>query len=183
MWRDIFTTVTQLIVSSSNAWKSIEKEKRSLNEFLNNFLHPIFGIIALTSFIGGLWFTEGGNVEVALKQTIINLVSVYGGYFIASYILNEIAPRFSVRKNIVRLRMFVGYASVVVYLLFLITPFLSGFKILWALVLYTLVPVNAGALHYIKVKKEKRVNFVLAASALIVVAPMLIYMFLSFSIN
>lgn len=183
MWRNIFATVMQLIVSSSNAWKRIDNEKRSLNEFLNKFLHPIFGLIALTSFVGGLWFAKNGGVENALKLAIINLVSVYGGYFISSYVINELASRYKVRKNISRFRLFSGYSSVVLYLLYLITPFLSGFYIVWAFVLYTIVIVNSGAIHYLKVDNKYRVNLVLAASALVVFVPMAISMLLTFTIN
>lgn len=99
MWRDIFITIAQLIVASPRAWKDVEKEKRTQHEFLYRFLHPIFGIIAFTSFVGGLWFVREGNVENALKGAIISVVGVYGGYFIAAYLLNEIAPRFGLSKE------------------------------------------------------------------------------------
>lgn len=183
MWRGIFKRIAQLIVVSPKAWKRIGKENISLNEFLNKFLHPLFGIIALTSFIGGLWFSVHGSLENALKQSLIRIVAVYGGYFISSYVINELAPRFGLKKNISLFRKFAGYASVVIYVLYIITPFISGFFIIWLLALYTIKLVYAGAQYYIKVNTDNRVNFSLAASGLIIFVPALIQLFLSYSIK
>lgn len=174
MWRDIFITIAQLIVASPRAWKDIEKENRTQHEFLNRFLHPLFGIIALASFMGGLWFVRDGNVEKALKSSIISIVGVYGGYFIASYVLNELAPRFGLKKSMPRFQQFTGYASVVIYALFIITPFISELFILWLLALYTVFLVNSGTLYFLKAPKAKVTDFTVAASAVIILSPILI---------
>ena len=183
MWRDIFKTITQLIIASPKAWKEIDKENRSHDLFLNQFLHPLFGIIALATFIGGLWFTRGGNIEGALKNTIISVVAVYGGYLIATYALNELAPRFELSKNIPLFQKYVGYSSVVLYLLYIITPFFSGFIILWVIALYSIHIVYNGAIYLVKVKEGKRVNFALIASALILLSPAAIHLLFSITIK
>ena len=183
MWRDIFITIAQLIVASPRAWKDVEKEKRTQHEFLYRFLHPIFGIIAFTSFVGGLWFVREGNVENALKGTIISVVGVYGGYFIAAYLLNEIAPRFGLSKHLFRFQQFTGYASVVLYALFIVTPFLSELFILWLLVLYTIYVVNVGSIYFMKVPKAKVTDFTAVASAIIILSPVLICTLFSYLIK
>ena len=180
MWRDIFITIAQLMVASPKAWKDIEKEKKTQHEFLYRFLHPIFGIIAFTSFVGGLWFVREGSVENALKGSIISVVGVYGGYFIASYLLNEIAPRFGLSKHLSRFQQFTGYASVVIYALFIVTPFLSELFILWLLALYTIYLVNTGSVYFMKVPAAKVVDFTVAASAIILLAPVLIHTLFSY---
>ncbi|HCM21870.1 MAG TPA: hypothetical protein DIC46_14105 [Porphyromonadaceae bacterium] len=173
MWRDIFITIAQLIVASPGAWRDIEKEKRTQHEFLYRFLHPIFGIIALASFVGGL-FIRDGNLENALKTSIISVVGVYGGYFIAAYLLNEMAPRFGLKKDLPRFQQFTGYASVVLYVLFIVTPFLSELFILWLLALYTIYLVNTGTQYFLKVRATKITEFTVVASAVIILSPMLI---------
>lgn len=183
MWRDIFVTIVQLIVASPEEWKYIEREERTQNDFLYRFLHPVFGIIALASFVGGLWFTRNGGLENALKNTIINIVAVYGGYFLVSYILNETAPRFGLKKNLAEFQFFVGYSSVVIYLLYIIIPFLPGFFILWLLAFYTIHLVNTGAQLYIKVPEDKRTNFTVMASALVMLTPALVNILFSFMIK
>ncbi len=183
MWRDIFITITQLIVAPQKEWKNIEKGNRAHSEFLKQFLHPVFGIIALTSFIGGLWVKHEGNLESALKQSITCLVAVYGGYFIASYILNELSPRFGLEKNLPRFQQFVGYSSVVLYLLYIITPFFPDFIISWLLVFYTFHVVNTGAHNFVKVDEDNRVSFILVASALVILSPGAIHFLFSISIK
>lgn len=183
MWRDIFITIAQLVAASPKAWKDIEKDKKTQHAFLSRFLHPIFGIIAFTSFVGGLWFVRDGSVESALKSSIICVIGVYGGYFIASYVLNEMAPRFGLAKDLPRFQQFTGYASVVLYALFIITPFLSELFILWLLALYTIYLVNNGTLYFIKTPKAKIADFTAAASAIIILSPVLVYAFFSYLIK
>lgn len=183
MWRDIFVTVIQFIVASPRAWKEIDQEDRTLEGFTSRFLYPIFGIIALASFVGGLWFTRDGDLQGALKDTIVSVVAVFGGFYIASYALNEAAPRFGQKKDLHRFQQFVGYSSVVLYALYTITSFLPDFFILWLLVLYTLYLVYTGAAIYLKVLPEKRVNFSILASVLVVLTPTLIRVLFSFLIQ
>ncbi|MDD4631476.1 MAG: hypothetical protein PHQ77_04445 [Proteiniphilum sp.] len=183
MWRDIFVTIIQLIVASPIAWKEITKEERSLNSFTGRFFHPLIGIIALAAFVGGLWFAREGGLPGALKNTIVSIVAVYGGFYIVSYTLNEMAPRFGLVKNPIIYQLFTGYASVVIYLLYIIIPFLSDFFILWLLALYTFYIVQTGAMYYLKVPAGKRLNFTIFASALIILTPSLIRGLFTFMIK
>lgn len=183
MWREIFLIITKLIVASPKAWKDISSENITVYEFINRFLHPIFGVIAATSFIGGLWISGEGSLENALKQSIISIVAVYGGYYIASYTINELAPRFGLEKNLPLYQKYVGFASAVIYLLYIVVPFFPGFIILWLCSLYTIFLVYNGAKSYLKVNNEKLVNFTLIASALIILAPAAIYHLFSISIK
>ncbi|HAR38951.1 MAG TPA: hypothetical protein DCS09_10495 [Porphyromonadaceae bacterium] len=174
MWRDIFVTTVQLIVASPSAWKEIAKEERSLNNFIGRFFHPFIGIIALAAFVGGLWFAHDGGLQGALKNTIVSVVAVYGGFYIVSYALNETAHRFGISGNVTVYRIFTGYASVVMYLLYVVISFLADFFILWLLALYTFYIVQTGATYYLRVPTGKRFSFTLFASALIILTPALI---------
>lgn len=180
MWRVLFVTVAQLIVASPVAWKDLEKEKRDPSGFLNRFLYPLFGMIALTAFIGGLWFTRNGDLENALKNSIISVVAVFGAYYIVSYLLNEIADRFDLDQGLFRFQQFTGYASVVMYLLYCLIPFMSEFFIIWLLALYTIQLVHAGAIHFLMVPAHKRGAFIVTASALVILIPVIIHALFSF---
>ncbi|MDK2851989.1 MAG: hypothetical protein PWQ38_254 [Proteiniphilum sp.] len=183
MWRELFVTVIQLIVASPMAWKEIEREKRSHSDFLSRYLYPIFGLIALSAFIGGLWFTREGNLEVALKNSIISVVTLFGSYYIVSYILNEVAERFELKKNLTLFQLFTGYASVVMYLLFCLSSFISDFFILWLLALYTIHLVHMGSIHFLKVPAHKRGIFIISATALVILVPACIHLLFSFFIQ
>lgn len=183
MWRDVFAKMAQLLVAPHTAWREVKRENRTSQEFLYKYLHPVFGVIALASFAGGLWFTRDGNLESALKTSIVSVVAVYGGYYIASYVLNEMAHRFGLEKNISRFRQFVGYSSVVLYLLYIVTAFIVDFFILWLLVIYTVHTVNTGAIYFLQIPNEKRINFSILASVLIVLAPLCIQLLFSTLMN
>ncbi len=183
MWRDLVGIITRLLVATPNAWKKIYREKVTLDEFLYRYLHPIFGLIAFTSFVGELMFTPGGNFESALKKIIIAVVAVYGAFFISSYILNEMAEKFGLVKNMNMFKKFVGYSSVVIYLLYLIVPFFSNFIIIWLLGFYTVHLINIGAELYLKVDKSNKSNFSIISSAVILITPTAINLLFSILIK
>ncbi|MDD4728316.1 MAG: hypothetical protein PHN55_06155, partial [Dysgonamonadaceae bacterium] len=124
MIKEIVLLIIRIITTPEVSWRELSAEKNH-DTFLNRFLYPIFGVIALTSFIGGLWILPDGNLQSALKNSIINIVTVYGGYYIGSYIINETLPRLGIDKNEVLIQQFVGYASSLIYALFIVLPFLS----------------------------------------------------------
>ncbi|MGI6074503.1 MAG: YIP1 family protein [Fermentimonas sp.] len=183
MWKNIYSLVVQLITAPSNAWMRIKEEGETLNFFTKHFLHPVFGIISLASFIGGLWFSKSGNIENALKMVIVNLISVYGGYYIAAYILNEIAPRYGLAQNISRFSIFTGYSSVVIYLIFMLSAFFPNFFIIWVLAIYTVVLINAGTIYYLDIAEQHRANFSLISSAIVMFVPIIINQIFRFMVK
>jgi uncharacterized membrane protein HdeD (DUF308 family) len=183
MWRELFLAVAQLLVASPMAWKELNREKKNQNDFFNRFLYPIFGLIALASFIGGLWFTRDGDLENALKNSIVSVVAVFGAFYIVSYVLNETAARFDLEQDKQRLQQFTGYSSVVMFLLYCLIPFLPEFFILWLLALYSIHLVHMGTIYFLKVPARKRGAFIVTASALVILMPASIHALFSFFIQ
>jgi hypothetical protein len=173
MFKEIFLTIIHLITSPQSAWRSIKKDEED----------PIFGIIALASFIGGLWFSHNGNVEQALKNTIVNIITVYGGYLVTAYILNEISFRYNLQKQIFTFQRFTGYSSVIIYGLYIIMPFLSDFFILWLLSAYTAYIVYIGSEVFFEITKNKKKKFTLASTLLILFIPLIIKAIMNFLIK
>ncbi|MDD4246128.1 MAG: hypothetical protein PHO84_03125, partial [Dysgonamonadaceae bacterium] len=182
MFKEIVFIIVRTITAPEISWRKLFEEKNH-ESFLNRYLYPIFGVIALTSFIGGLWFVPDGNLQIALKNSIINIVTVYGGYYIASYILNETLPRFGITKDESHVQQFVGYASALIYTLFIILPFLSDFFILWLFSFYTAYIVYMGYGVYISGYKDSQMSFTGVATALILITPALIKGILTFLIK
>lgn len=183
MWREIFVTIARLLTASPAEWKELRKAEQDPHSFLSRFLHPIFGIIVIVAYVGGMWIASDGNIENALKKSIIAVVGVYGGYLISSYFLNEMAPRFGVKRDLFLFRKFVGYASIVIYLLIILTSLLPRLFILWVFVFYTIYLVNAGAIYFLNVTKDKQVEFTVVASAAIIFVPFLICVIFSYLIR
>lgn len=181
MFKEIVLRIVLMITVPEESWRKLMANKNH-ETFLNRYLYPLFGIIALTSFIGGL-IVPDGDVQNALKSTIISLVTVYGGYYIGSYILNEYLPRLGIAKDEPKVQQFVGYASALIYALFIILPFFSDFFILWIFALYTAYIVYTGYGLYIIGKEETRMSFTGIATALILLTPAAINKILTFLIN
>lgn len=181
MFKEIVLKIVRMITAPEESWRKLMANENH-EAFLNRYLYPLFGIIALTSFIGGL-IVQDGDVQNALKSTIISLVTVYGGYYIGSYILNEYLPRLGISKDEPKVQQFVGYASALIYALFIILPFFSDFFILWIFALYTAYIVYSGYGLYIIGKEETRMSFTGIATALILLTPAAINKILTFLIN
>ncbi len=175
MYKTIIRTVFRLIVSPKAAWQSIAGREENHQEFLNGFLYPVFGVVALASFVGGLWFVPDGSLQSALKQTIVNTVTVFGGFYLSAYVLNELAPRLNLVKSLLDWQRFAGYASIVVYLLFVILAFAPEFVIARLLVFYTVYIVFAGADAFWDIPDGSTMNFTVTASSLLILAPLSIY--------
>lgn len=182
MLKEIILKIFQIITNPEASWEKLSTHE-SHDSFINRYLHPIFGVISLTSFVGGLWIVPDGNLQTALKSAIISLVTVYGGYYIASYILNEFLPRFNIPKDEPKVQQFVGYSSALIYALFIALPFLSDFFILWIFALYTVYIVYTGYGVYIVGKDEHRMNFTGVAATSILLTPAVINGILSFLIK
>ena len=174
MFKELIQIALQLITTPAKGWMSVNEKEETIDSFHANFLHPIFGLIGVSAFIGALWLSPEGSLQLALKATIVAVVSVFGGYFIAAYLLNEAAPRFGLVQNPFVQKRFVGYASVVVYLLFLLMPLLSAIYILWLLVIYTFYLVYEGARVYYEIPENRRIGFSVLASGIVVLTPILI---------
>jgi len=183
MFKEIFLTIIHLIASPQSAWKVIKMEDEDQQDFLSKFLHPVFGIIALTSFIGGLWFTRDGNVELALKTTIVNIITLYGGYLVTAHIVNEISFRYDLQKQLFTFRRFIGYSSVVIYSLYIIMPFFSDFFILWLFSVYTAYIVYIGAGVFFEIAENKKKKFTIASTTLILFIPLIINAIMNFLIK
>lgn len=182
MLKEIILKIIQIITAPEEAWRKLSTHQNH-EEFINRYLHPIFGVIALTSFIGGLWIIEDGNIEIALKDAINNLVTVYGGYYIGSYILNEYLPRFGIAKNQAKAQQFVGYSSALLYALYIITPFFPYLIILQLFALYTVYIVYTGYGIYIIGEEEHRIHFTGVATTFVLLTPALIKSILSILIK
>lgn len=183
MFINIVQTIFSLIVSPRKGWKRIIDKKTAHQDFINNFLFPIFGFVAITTFIGGMWFAESTDIRWALKQTVVVVSALFAGFYLGSYALNELFPKFGLDKNLNIVQQFVGYSSVVLYLLFLVMPLLSGLTHLWFLVVYTLYIAYVGTDAFLDVIGNKRLGFAVIASFLIVLIPLLIRFLLESVIN
>lgn len=161
-----------MLFSPNKGWQNANKERDAHDEFINNFLFPIFGFISITTFIGSMWLTEEGGIHYALKMTIAVVASLFGGFYIASLLVNELFPKYGMIKDIKIAQRFVGYSSIAIYLLYFVMPMLSGLGILWIFALYTLLLTHSGTNYFLDIEKNKRVAFSVISFLVILLSPM-----------
>ncbi|MDR0835544.1 MAG: YIP1 family protein [Tannerella sp.] len=176
MFKELFNTAMSLIFKPTEAWMKLRNEQYEDNEkFLSRFVYPFIGLVALTAFIGIFFSQKEFNLQLALKSSILSLTSLLGGFFLASYILNEVWNRyFRYEKDFKLCQRFVGYASVVMFALNIVLSLLPDFFYLKICLLYTFYIVWEGAYPYMKIDENKQFKFSLIATALIILVPLLI---------
>lgn len=175
MYKEIFKWVIAIISQPGKAWEMLTKKEEDSDEFLSRFVYPLIGLVTAAAFIGVLFTRKEFDVELALKSSIKNLVSSFGGFYLASYLLNEIWQGLFRREKDMKLcQRFVGYSSSLMFALNIVLMLLPEFFFLRIFILYTFYIVWEGAGPYMKVEENIRLKFVGIATAVILITPALI---------
>jgi hypothetical protein len=161
------------------AWVKLKNEQNEQNEgnetFLSRFVYPFIGLITLATFVGNFLSRRDFDLQSALKMSILSLISSIGGFFLASYLLNEIWNRFFGREKDFKLcQRFIGYSFVAVFAVDIILSLLPEFFFLKIFMLYTIYIVWEGARLYMEVDETGQLKLSLIATALIIFVPVLI---------
>ena len=161
------------------AEREAKKEEKD-DEFLSRFVYPLIGFVTVAAFLGVLFTRKEFDVELALKSSIRTLVAAFGGFYLASYLLNELWQGLFKREKDMKLcQRFVGYSSSLMFALNIVLMLLPEFFFLRIFVLYTFYIVWEGAGPYMQVEEKIRLKFVGIATGLILLTPWLIEVILS----
>ncbi|HCC51162.1 MAG TPA: hypothetical protein DEQ30_03180 [Porphyromonadaceae bacterium] len=176
MFKDLFNTTILLIFNPSEAWRMLAGKRTDDNEkFLSGFVYPFIGLITIAAFLGVLFTRKEFDVQIALKAAILALLSAFGGFFLASYLLNEVwRSLFKQEKNMKLCQNFVGYSSALMFSLNILLSLLPEFFFLRFFVLYTIYIVWEGAIPYMGVKEPEQLKFVSFATVIIVATPFML---------
>jgi hypothetical protein len=175
MYKEIFKWVIAVISQPGKAWEMLTKKEEDNDEFLSRFVYPLIGLVTAAAFIGVLFTRKEFDVELALKSSIKTLVSSFGGFYLASYLLNEIWQGLFKREKDMKLcQRFVGYSSSLMFALNIVLMLLPEFFFLRIFILYTFYIVWEGAGPYMQVEENIRLKFVGIATAVILITPALI---------
>ena len=170
MYKEIFKLVVAIISQPGKAWDILTRKEEKDDEFLSRFVYPLIGFVTVAAFLGVL-FT---------RKSIRTLVAAFGGFYLASYLLNEIWQGWFKREKDMKLcQRFVGYSSSLMFALNIVLMLLPEFFFLRIFVLYTFYIVWEGAGPYMQVEEKIRLKFVGIATGLILLTPWLIEVILS----
>ncbi|MDL2305349.1 YIP1 family protein [Bacteroides sp. OttesenSCG-928-D19] len=168
----------QLISSPAKAWEEIRLEEDE-RKVLSAFVYPMIGLCALAVFLGVL-FSHGWSgpesFQIAMTKCCVLAVSLFGGYFLAAYAINEVGNRFfGLEHNLPIIYQLAGYSLVVTFLTNIVVGLFPSFALLGLLFQFYIVYivwVGTGAL--LQVKEESKLSFTIISSLLLVVCPTLI---------
>lgn len=182
MFKNLFNTAILLIFKPSEAWSKLKERQSDDHEsFLSNYIYPFFGMIAIAAFVGVLFTRKEFDLQIALKTSILGLISAFGGFYLGAYFLNELWHLlFHRERNSKLCQCFVGYASSLMFLLSIIQSLLPEFFFLRFFVLYTVYIVWEGAIPYMDVKETEQMKFTGFSTAIILLTPFIIEFILSF---
>ena len=177
-YKELFNIALRLISSPAKAWEeiSIEEDRRKV---FTEFVYPMIGLCGLAVFLGSLFTNGWGGPEsfqIAMTHCCAVAVSLFGGYFLAAYVINRLQVRmFGMPHNLLLTQQFAGYALVVIFSLRIITGLLPDFSILgWLLQFYIVYVVWEGAPVMMGVEEKNRLRFTLLTSLLLIICPVVI---------
>lgn len=175
MYKAIIKWVIALISQPAKAWEALTRKDENNDAFLTRFVYPLIGLVTLAAFLGVMFTRKEFDLELALKTSIKTLVSSFGGFYVAAYLLNEVwQTLFKREKNLKLCQRFVGYSSSLMFTLNIILMLLPEFFFLRIFVLYTVYIVWEGAPIYMQVTEKEQLKFVGIATILILFAPAII---------
>lgn len=186
MFKALIERLTLITFTPAKAWMEIIKENPKETDVRNNYVFPFMGLIAFASFLGALIFgveeTFNLNVQHAVIKSCVTFVSLFAGFFLASFVLNELLEKFGQEKNLQRTQIFVGYASSILYAIDLVLELqlIPEFFFLQIFIFYTVYVIWESVGIYYTVVEERRVLFVALASLIVLAAPSLVQLALNF---
>lgn len=175
-YKELFNRLWLLVSSPAKAWEEIlvEGDKRKVAA---GFVYPLTGLCGLAVFLGSISFDfDVFSLQTALTKACAVLVSLFGGYFLAAYLVDLYGVKVLKRESDPMLcRQFVGYSMSVLFVLDIVLGLFPGFFILrWILQFYLVWVVWEGSQKLMSVEGEKLLSYTLVVSVIIILAPMLL---------
>lgn len=161
--------IINLILHPKKSLKDLEKEKVNLFDLIIHL--AIVGIPVLIGlFIGHVWYWHASIHGAFLLALILYIASIIG-VIIGGFILNAIAPNFGVKQDQMQFIKLFSYAATP----FLLTGIANIYPVLPMIVitltgaLYSFYIFYLGIPIFMKIKKEKIMNFFIVSIVIFVI--------------
>jgi hypothetical protein len=174
-YKELFKIALLLISSPAKAWEEIRLEE-DRRKALTAFVYPMIGLCAFAVFFGTLLTNGWGGPEsfrIAMTNCCALAVALFGGYFLAAYIIHALSVKvYGLPDDVPLVQQFAGYSLTVTFLIHIVTGLLPSFGLI-ALILqfYVVYIVWVGADVLMNIKESRRLNYTLTVSLLLMVCP------------
>lgn len=168
----------QLISSPAQAWEEIRLQEDG-RQVLTGFVYPMIGLCGLSVFLGSLMeqgWSGPQSFQYAMTRCCALAVALFGGYFLAAYLLNQLRMSWLKQEDdLLLVQRFAGYTLSVTFVLQIAIGLLPDFSIIAGLLQFYLVYVAwEGSRTLLRVEEKVLVPFTLVSSVLLFVCPWLI---------
>ena len=175
MFKAIAITIFSLVTSPGSTWKNLAIKDEEHDSFLSRFVYPLMGITALAVFVSFLLTRTTFDLQMALKETMTILVSLFLGFFSASFLLNEMMIRFFQKNSDIKVaQRFTGYTISFTMAVTIVMYLLPDFSFLRFAPLYTFYVAWEGAKYYLNIANEKQKRFTVLATLILLLSPEII---------
>lgn len=177
MIKNLFKQLLDIIFHSEKTWERLsgEPERNNNTEFYRSYLYPVIGIISLLVFLGVFINKKNFEVELALRTTIAVSVSLFVGFYIASFAISKLLSKFfSMEVDMKKCERFVGYSSGLLYLVYMFLALFPDFFFIKLGLLYTVYIIWESTPYYILIPEENRLKYSIVSTLVILFAPVLV---------
>jgi hypothetical protein len=173
LYQDLYKRLWLFIVHPAEGWAEVYGEKKSLNAILSDFVLPLMALCALTTFVGFIFNHQGFSLELALKQATVIFIALFGGLYLAYFIMNYVLSSQMDKDDVFSLS---AYSSGLGYVVILITSVVPEFLMANLLVFYAAYIIWLGIQRYLnKAEMNRRIWLTVLFFVLIHLLPCLIY--------
>jgi len=168
--------VKNIILSPNTEWGIVDQESDTPVSLLKSYLLPLGIAGAIATFIGSgivgttvLGVKIGGTLAYGLNQAIISLLAVVGGFYIAIYVIDMLAPTFKSEKDLNKTSQLVAYSNTPTLLgtLLAIFPSISWIGALFGLYGFYLLFVGLPVLK--KTPEQQRMPYIIVTILVLLV--------------
>ena len=174
-YKELFHRIVALLSSPAKTWDAIINagDERMV---LPGFVYPMIGLCGLSEFVGAFIGRDlvPDVFQVALTRSCGVCVSLFVGFFLASYLIKQINGRLNCETSDDEIQGFVGYSMVVTFVLQIVSSLFSILIIHWVLQIYTLFVVFEGARRMMKVCESRLTMYTIVTTLIILLSPSVI---------
>ena len=175
-YKELFRRVIVFLSAPGKAWDSVSRQEEG-RTVVSSFVYPMIAFCSLARFIGAFIGKDivSDVLQMALTRCCAIAVALFGGFFLAVYLLDKISQHWLKRKeNIAKIQMLIGYSMTVIFVLNIISGLFSLEILHWILQIYTIVIVFEGARRLMDIPESKLTAYTLAVTIIVLFCPAVI---------